>query len=57
MLDKGRRFEARTGMQSREIEEEVEEIILEDLISVSEVELEMCVGEEGEIRAVKILKF
>jgi hypothetical protein len=28
-----------TGMQSREIEEETEEIILKDLISVSEVEL------------------
>ena len=44
-------------MQSREIEEEVEEIILKDLISVSEVKLEMCVEEESKIRAVKNLKF
>ena len=44
-------------MQSRKVEEKAEEKILEDLISVSEVELENSVAEVGKIRAVKILKF
>jgi hypothetical protein len=44
-------------MQSRKIEKKAEEKILEDFISVSEVELENSVAEKSEIRAVKILKF
>jgi hypothetical protein len=44
-------------MQSRKVEEKAEEKILEDLISVSEVELEKSVVNKGESRAVKNLKF
>ena len=39
IFDKDRRFKARTGMQSRQVEEKVKEIILKDFISVSEVGL------------------